>query len=156
MIRIVDIRSVSALHRWRLPHSLTLRVSNSGDVGGGHYYVVTRPAGRPYWIKFDDERVAPVSPNAALEDCFGGRDCSCTDFTKIEAVGTGRCPTAPGTTATVAATATGVGAVLRMHSAYILFYVKKSEMEQLLIAPDPITVRRPLIICAFCIEPVSP
>lgn len=95
-----------------------------GDVGGGHYYVINRPGGRRYWMRFDDEKVYPVSPNAALADCFGGHDQTCWDYTLTSATTkTGREPKLP--------------SHAKMHSAYILFYVESTIASQLLEEPQP-------------------
>lgn len=100
-----------------------------GDVGGGHYYVINRPGGRRYWMRFDDEKVYPVSPNAALADCFGGHDQVCWDYitggnTSSLRGGHGRDSKAS-------------QSHVKMHSAYILFYVKSDLGTELLAEPQP-------------------
>lgn len=44
---------------------------HAGDVNGGHYYVLIKPTADGRWLRFDDERVTPVTDREVLEDNFG-------------------------------------------------------------------------------------
>jgi hypothetical protein len=44
---------------------------HSGGVHGGHYYAFIRPDGKQ-WVKFDDDTVTLQSPQAAIEEQYGG------------------------------------------------------------------------------------
>ncbi|GAA5890945.1 hypothetical protein JCM8208_003103 [Rhodotorula glutinis] len=45
---------------------------HSGDVHGGHYFVLIKPQPDGRWLRFDDDRVVPVTDREVLEDNFGG------------------------------------------------------------------------------------
>ncbi|GAA5865830.1 hypothetical protein JCM8547_005726 [Rhodosporidiobolus lusitaniae] len=45
---------------------------HSGDVHGGHYFVLIKPSPDGRWLRFDDDRVVPVTDREVLEDNFGG------------------------------------------------------------------------------------
>lgn len=45
---------------------------HSGDVHGGHYFVLIKPHPESRWFKFDDDRVTPVTDREVLEDNYGG------------------------------------------------------------------------------------
>ncbi|GAA5992402.1 hypothetical protein JCM11641_002734 [Rhodosporidiobolus odoratus] len=45
---------------------------HSGDVHGGHYFVLIKPSAGGRWLRFDDDRVVPVTDREVLEDNFGG------------------------------------------------------------------------------------
>ncbi|KAK9894556.1 cysteine proteinase [Cystobasidium minutum MCA 4210] len=45
---------------------------HSGDVHGGHYFVLIKPTPDGKWFKLDDDRVIPVLEKEVLEDNFGG------------------------------------------------------------------------------------
>jgi len=45
---------------------------HSGDVHGGHYFVLIKPQADGRWLRFDDDRVVPVTDREVLEDNFGG------------------------------------------------------------------------------------
>lgn len=45
---------------------------HSGDVHGGHYFVLIKPEPDGKWFKLDDDRVIPVLEKEVLEDNFGG------------------------------------------------------------------------------------
>lgn len=96
-------------------------IVHAGDVGGGHYYVMNRPGGNEWWMRFDDEKVYPVSPHSALNDSYGGRDAVCWDYVKHFDDPHYR-PEEPS---------------VKLHSAYILFYVQSDRSQELLEEPDP-------------------
>lgn len=45
---------------------------HSGDLNGGHYFALIKPARAGGWFKFDDDRVTPVTVKEVLEDNYGG------------------------------------------------------------------------------------
>lgn len=96
-----------------------------GDVGSGHYYVLNRPGGKEWWMRFDDEKVYPVSPYAALHDSYGGKDAMCWDYMKHF--------DDPHYTPEEMS--------VKLQSAYILFYVQSDRSQEILEEPDPTTVR---------------
>lgn len=46
---------------------------HSGNVHGGHYVVFIKPSLKPFWYKFDDEKVSLVEEREAIENNFGGQ-----------------------------------------------------------------------------------
>lgn len=45
---------------------------HSGDVNGGHYFALIKPDRETRWLKFDDDRVTPVTDREVLEENYGG------------------------------------------------------------------------------------
>ena len=45
---------------------------HSGDLHGGHYFALIKPTKDGRWLKFDDDRVTPVTDKEVLEDNYGG------------------------------------------------------------------------------------
>lgn len=45
---------------------------HSGDVNGGHYFALIKPDRDTRWLKFDDDRVTPVTDREVLEENYGG------------------------------------------------------------------------------------
>ncbi|CAG8433376.1 8105_t:CDS:10 [Ambispora gerdemannii] len=45
---------------------------HSGDFHGGHYFALIKPEKDGKWLKFDDDRVTPVTDREVLEDNYGG------------------------------------------------------------------------------------
>ena len=45
---------------------------HSGDLHGGHYFALIKPEKDHRWLKFDDDRVTPVTEREVLEENFGG------------------------------------------------------------------------------------
>lgn len=45
---------------------------HSGDVHGGHYFVLIKPSADGRWLRFDDDRVVPVTDREVLEENYGG------------------------------------------------------------------------------------
>ncbi|KAG0185916.1 hypothetical protein DFQ28_008572 [Apophysomyces sp. BC1034] len=50
---------------------------HSGDLDGGHYFALIKPEKDGKWLRFDDDRVTPVTLKEVYEDNFGdeGEDC---------------------------------------------------------------------------------
>ena len=45
---------------------------HSGDLHGGRYFALIKPERQSRWLKFDDERVTPVTDREVLEENYGG------------------------------------------------------------------------------------
>ncbi|KAG6878712.1 hypothetical protein C0993_011527 [Termitomyces sp. T159_Od127] len=45
---------------------------HSGDLHGGHYFALIKPDSETRWLKFDDDRVTPVTDKEVLEENYGG------------------------------------------------------------------------------------
>jgi ubiquitin carboxyl-terminal hydrolase 7 len=45
---------------------------HSGDLHGGHYFALIKPERGSRWLKFDDDRVTPVTDKEVLEENYGG------------------------------------------------------------------------------------
>jgi len=45
---------------------------HSGDLHGGQYFALIKPDREERWLKFDDERVTPVTDKEVLEENYGG------------------------------------------------------------------------------------
>ncbi|KAF9052946.1 hypothetical protein BJ165DRAFT_1413298 [Panaeolus papilionaceus] len=45
---------------------------HSGDLHGGHYFALIKPDNETRWLKFDDDRVTPVTDKEVLEENYGG------------------------------------------------------------------------------------
>lgn len=96
-----------------------------GDVHSGHYYAYIRVRGsdgKRAWLRFDDERVCRVDRYSAVDMNFGGHaeELPCPYTLRV----------APHPTR-----------FLQNHSAYILFYIKSANQEELLTCPSPQKVR---------------
>jgi ubiquitin carboxyl-terminal hydrolase 7 len=44
---------------------------HSGDLHGGHYFALIKPDDETRWLKFDDDRVTPVTDKEVLEENYG-------------------------------------------------------------------------------------
>ena len=84
---------------------------HSGDVHGGHYFVLIKPTADGEWFRFDDDRVVRVTDREVLEENFGG-----------EPLGLERDPARPPTK----------GAQKRFTNAYMLVYIRKSRVREIL------------------------
>ncbi|KAI0928557.1 hypothetical protein AcW1_005763 [Taiwanofungus camphoratus] len=45
---------------------------HSGDLHGGHYFALIKPDRETRWLKFDDDRVTPVTDKEVMEENYGG------------------------------------------------------------------------------------
>lgn len=87
---------------------------HSGDVHGGHYFVHIKPSAKGRWLRFDDDRVVPVTDREVLEDNFGG-----------ESLG-------PNGAAHPPAKPPLKGAMKRFTNAYMLVYIRESKVSEIL------------------------
>lgn len=53
-------------------YKLTGVLVHSGDLHGGHYFALIKPDRDTRWLKFDDDRVTPVTDREVLEENYGG------------------------------------------------------------------------------------
>ncbi|KAF8177293.1 ubiquitin carboxyl-terminal hydrolase 5 [Mycena galopus ATCC 62051] len=82
-------------------------VVHSGDINQGRYFAVLKPDHNTRWLKFDDDRVTPVTAKEVLEDNYGG-----------EALGTVQRGL--------------VQPEKRSTNAYLLIYIRESAMDEVL------------------------
>lgn len=66
----LDPETTDASENWN--YKLHGVLVHSGDVHGGHYFVLIKPTPDGKWFKLDDDRVIPVLEKEVLEDNFGG------------------------------------------------------------------------------------
>lgn len=85
---------------------------HSGDLNVGHYYALLRPTKQDKWYKFDDDRVTPATLKEVLEENFGG------DSNAVPHPGQRQ----------------NRFNYKRHSSAYMLVYIRKSRLDQIL--PD--------------------
>ncbi|KAH8833816.1 hypothetical protein DL96DRAFT_465037 [Flagelloscypha sp. PMI_526] len=84
---------------------------HSGDLHGGHYFALIKPDKDKRWLKFDDDRVTPVTDKEVLEENFGGEPLNGV-------------PTAY--------QRTQVRAMKRFTNAYMLVYIRESAIDEVL------------------------
>lgn len=87
---------------------------HSGDVHGGHYFVLIKPEPNGKWYKLDDDRVIPVLDKEVLEENFGGEG-------KLNGV------QPPPVTKQQAKIANK-----RINNAYMLVYIRESRISEIL------------------------
>ncbi|KAI5479269.1 hypothetical protein MNV49_003787, partial [Pseudohyphozyma bogoriensis] len=86
---------------------------HSGDVHGGHYFVHIKPSADGRWLRFDDDRVVPVTDREVLEDNFGGESL---------VNGAPHPPAKPPLK----------GAMKRFTNAYMLVYIRETRLDDVL------------------------
>ncbi|RPD80183.1 cysteine proteinase [Lentinus tigrinus ALCF2SS1-7] len=84
---------------------------HSGDLHGGHYFALIKPDRETRWLKFDDDRVTPVTDREVLEENYGGEALN------------GHVPPMQ---------RNQVRAMKRFTNAYMLVYVRESEIDEVL------------------------
>ncbi|KAH8116990.1 cysteine proteinase [Phellopilus nigrolimitatus] len=84
---------------------------HSGDLHGGHYFALIKPDRDTRWLKFDDDRVTPVTDREVLEENYGGE------------VLNGLTPPAQ---------RQQVRAMKRFTNAYMLVYIRDDEIDEVL------------------------
>lgn len=84
---------------------------HSGDLHGGHYFALIKPDRETRWLKFDDDRVTPVTDKEVLEENYGGEPLH---------------PLPP------ALQRNQVRALKRFTNAYMLVYIRESAIDEVL------------------------
>lgn len=82
---------------------------HSGDLNVGHYYALLKPTADGHWYKFDDDRVTRATTKEVLEDNYGGDLHSNNNNNRF-----------------------GRFNYKRHSSAYMLVYIRKSRLQQVL------------------------
>ncbi|KXX73450.1 Ubiquitin carboxyl-terminal hydrolase 21 [Madurella mycetomatis] len=85
---------------------------HSGDLNAGHYYAFLKPNKEGWWYKYDDDRVTKATKREVLEENFGG------PF---------KLPNGQ-----LRTLSQKKGPVMRPNSAYMLVYIRKSRLDQVL------------------------
>ncbi|CAG8517017.1 2181_t:CDS:10 [Diversispora eburnea] len=101
----------SRSHRYLL-HGVLV---HSGDLHGGHYFALLKPEKDGKWFKFDDDRVTRVTDKEVLEDNYGGEGPNSSPL-----------PIRPGTRN-----------LKRFTNAYMLVYIRESEVDEILAPVSP-------------------
>jgi ubiquitin carboxyl-terminal hydrolase 7 len=103
---------------------------HAGDGHGGHYFVYIRHPSRPdCWYKFDDTRVIPCTQKEAVDENFGGSDSLSSEETLELFRSTGVKPYR----------------YKKFTSAYLLVYIRKSELDSMLESVDDSSVPEYLV-----------
>jgi ubiquitin carboxyl-terminal hydrolase 7 len=84
---------------------------HSGDLHGGHYFALIKPDRDTRWLKFDDDRVTPVTDKEVLEENYGGESLH------------GLPPVAQ---------RNQMRAIKRFTNAYMLVYIREAMMDEVL------------------------
>ena len=98
----------SESHLYRL-HGVLV---HSGDLHGGHYFALIKPDRETKWLKYDDDRVTPVTDKEVLEDNYGGE--STNGYTPVQARNQ------------------QLRAIKRFTNAYMLVYIRESRINDVL------------------------
>ncbi|KAI6117686.1 hypothetical protein EDD16DRAFT_995965 [Pisolithus croceorrhizus] len=70
LAEFIDEASLARLESWL--YRLCGVMVHSGDANGGHYFALIKPDRKTRWLKFDDDRVTPVTDREVLEENYGG------------------------------------------------------------------------------------
>jgi ubiquitin carboxyl-terminal hydrolase 7 len=84
---------------------------HSGDLHGGHYFALIKPDRTTRWLKFDDDRVTPVTDKEVLEENYGGEALNVVHPTLQR---------------------NQVRAMKRFTNAYMLVYIRDSAIDEVL------------------------
>jgi ubiquitin carboxyl-terminal hydrolase 7 len=109
---------------------------HSGDVHGGHYFVLIKPEANGRWLKFDDDRVTHATEREVLEENFGGE-------MRMPDGQVAKPP--PGQLA-------AKGANKRFTNAYMLVYIRESRAAEILA---PVTENDTPAHLRGCISPLN-
>ncbi|PVG02230.1 putative ubiquitin-specific processing protease 21 [Serendipita vermifera] len=108
------------------PHIYKLHgvLVHSGDLHGGHYFALIKPDRETRWLKFDDDRVTPVTDKEVLDDNYGGESTNGLLQHQRQQVRT----------------------MKRFTNAYMLVYIRESKIDEVLgnftDADTPIHLKR--------------
>ncbi|KAI9598113.1 cysteine proteinase, partial [Syncephalis fuscata] len=98
---------------------------HSGDLHSGHYFALLRPEKNGKWFKFDDDCVIPVTEKEVLKDYYGGE--------------------ANATAPTMGRTRPTPRMLKRSTNAYMLVYIRESELDKVLAPVEPSDIPEHLI-----------
>ncbi|CAG8473227.1 8493_t:CDS:10 [Acaulospora morrowiae] len=92
---------------------------HSGDLYGGHYFALIKPEKDGKWLKFDDDRVTPVTDKEVLEANYGGEIPNSSPLPAIRPGGRNH---------------------KRFTNAYMLVYIRESDADEILspVLPEEI------------------
>ncbi|CAG8620867.1 1600_t:CDS:10 [Paraglomus brasilianum] len=121
------------------PHKYLLHgvLVHSGDLHGGHYFALLKPEKDGRWLKFDDDRVTPVTEKEVLEDNYGGEHSAISPPANIRPTGK-------------------IGK--RFTNAYMLVYIRASAVDEILAPvlesdiPEHLRKRKRFIHCVISDE----
>ncbi|KAK1760881.1 ubiquitin carboxyl-terminal hydrolase [Echria macrotheca] len=85
---------------------------HSGDLNAGHYYAFLKPNKEGWWYKYDDDKVTKATKREVLEENFGGPFRTPTGQLRLQSQK--KTP------------------VMRPNSAYMLVYIRKSKLDEIL------------------------
>lgn len=85
---------------------------HSGDLHGGHYFALIKPDRNTRWLKFDDDRVTPVTDKEVLEENYGGEALSLNGLPAPQR--------------------NQVRAMKRFTNAYMLVYIRETAIDEVL------------------------
>ncbi|CAJ0637306.1 11152_t:CDS:10, partial [Entrophospora sp. SA101] len=93
--------------------------ADSGDLHGGHYFALLKPEKDGRWLKFDDDRVTPVTDKEVLEDNYGGESTNNSPLHNLRP---------------------GSRNIKRFTNAYMLVYIRESDLDNILspVIPEDI------------------
>lgn len=86
---------------------------HSGDLHGGHYFALIKPDRQTRWLKFDDDRVTPVTDKEVLDENYGGDGGQLNGIVPVSQ-------------------RNQVRAARRMTNAYMLVYIRDSAIDTVL------------------------
>ncbi|KIM26035.1 hypothetical protein M408DRAFT_330816 [Serendipita vermifera MAFF 305830] len=94
------------------PHVYKLHgvLVHSGDLHGGHYFALIKPDKETRWLKYDDDRVTPVTDKEVLDDNYGGESTNGLLQYQRQQVRT----------------------MKRFTNAYMLVYIRESKLDEVL------------------------
>ena len=106
---------------------------HSGDLHGGHYFALIKPDRETRWLKFDDDRVTPVTDKEVLEDNYGGE---------------------PLNGLTSPAQRQQVRSMKRFTNAYMLVYIRDDAIDEILAPFTEADTPTHLSACSRLIKPL--
>jgi ubiquitin carboxyl-terminal hydrolase 7 len=108
---------------------------HSGDLHGGHYFALIKPDRETRWLKFDDDRVTPVTDREVLEENFGGEPLNGIHLPNVQR--------------------NQVRQMKRFTNAYMLVYVRESAIDEVLApfkeedTPAHLSTYAPFNVCGM-------